>query len=183
MFYFIFSRNFCRLTFAAAALSIERKENDLQRVLIISVSAAGAANASAMMNDGQLGVSQLFVVCAESEQCKNYCLRILRFSNQSIIASINQSTVNTVSSAAAIAAADAAINLANISLSDSVNSQTNRLPVLRGVFLVNTDLLLYSGIFMVCRCWQGTSSHKESVAQALPVYLFVYYKSYNLVHL
>lgn len=77
MFYFIFSRNFCRLTFAAAAaLSIERKENDLQRVLIISMSAAGAANASAMMNDGQLGVSQLFVVCAESEQCKNYCLRI-----------------------------------------------------------------------------------------------------------
>lgn len=72
MFYFIFSRNFCRLTFAAAAaLSIESKENDLQRVLIISVSAAGAANASAMMNDGQLGVSQLlFVVCAESEQCK-----------------------------------------------------------------------------------------------------------------
>lgn len=72
VFYLIFSRNFCRLTFAAAtaALSIERKENDLQRVLIISVSAAGAANASAMMNDGQLGVSQLFVVCAESEQRK-----------------------------------------------------------------------------------------------------------------
>lgn len=71
MFYFIFSRNFCRLTFAAGyALSIESKENGLQRVLIISVSAAGAANASAMMNDGQLGVSQLFVVCAESEQCK-----------------------------------------------------------------------------------------------------------------
>lgn len=114
---------------------------------------------------------------------QNYCLRILRFSNQSIIASINQSTVNTVSSTAAIAAADAAINLANISLSDSVNSQANRLPVLRGVFLVNTDLLLYSGIFMLCRCWQGTSSHKESVAQALPVCLFVYYKSYNLVHL
>lgn len=114
---------------------------------------------------------------------QNYCLRIQRFINQSIIASINQSTVNTVSSAAAIAAADAAINLANISLSDSVNTQANRLPVLRDVFLVNTDLLLYSGIFMLSRCWQGTSSHKESVAQALPDYLFVYYKSYNLVHL
>lgn len=62
-----------------------------------------------------------------SKQCKTMAYTFHSI-NQSIIASINQSSANTVSSAAAIAA-DAAINLANISLSDSVNSQKNRLHV------------------------------------------------------
>lgn len=68
MFYFLFLAKLFPYNSSCCCLidrvRLEANENDLQRVLIINVSAAGAA--SAMMNDGQLGVSQLFV-CAELE--------------------------------------------------------------------------------------------------------------------
>lgn len=102
-------------------------KSDLQLALIIEVSAAGAASAM-MMNDGQtvrgVCVSQLFVCLSSSAKLLPTHIPV----HQSIKHCVNQSvSLYQAWGLQILLMMLMLINLANVSLSDAVNGQANRL--------------------------------------------------------